>query len=207
MDPHSTDVKVDGIKKEHTRNIGGIITLQAPRDKGQVHFIQQGSTFDHLAVQADNGVVFSAELTADGATGTMILNGDLDESNVGDASNKLEFVGIGLFAKAVMTLQAKTGKIQANGPLTLQTGAGLVILNNLEAASDKLVFNSDYDSEGDGTLTIVALQTVSTAGEVLVTAWDIDLQAGGGGVVPLHCLSHKHSIYMLSKTPRLLVLG
>ena len=77
-----------------------------------------------------------------------------------------------------MTLESTTGTLVPAGTLTLVAGSGLVILDDMTsaAANKPLVFDVDFESEGDGTLTVQTAKTItSNKSDVTITAWDIDL--------------------------------
>ena len=41
---------------------------------------------------------------------------------------------------------------------------------------EQMVINSDFESQGDGTLTVVATKTISSSNSpLLITAWDLDI--------------------------------
>ena len=62
--------------------------------------------------------------------------------------------------------------------LTLVAGSGLVLLDDMTTSSSNsaLVMDVDFESEGDGTLTVWAGKTVtSTKSDVTITAWDVEM--------------------------------
>ena len=68
--------------------------------------------------------------------------------------------------------------IQAEGTLSLAAGSGIVFLSSLFGANTAktLVINSDYESAGDGTLTLVTSKVlISNNSDIIITAWDVDL--------------------------------
>merc|ERR1719502_891647 len=93
-----------------------------------------------------------------------------------------------------MTLEATTALIRAKGSLTLEAGAGIVILEHITAESDgnsPLVLNSDTDSQWpNGALTIYANKTVNSFNShVTITAWDVLLDGSlnaGTGAARIH---------------------
>ena len=107
-----------------------------------------------------------------------------NDLELGNASN-----GVTITAEEVMTLEASTGTVKPVGLLTLVAGSGLWLHDDLTiaTANKALVINVDFESEGDGTLTVVATKTVaSNKSDVTITAWDImldgSLNAGTLGV-------------------------
>ena len=83
-----------------------------------------------------------------------------------------------LTAKTTLTLESYSGHIAPVGALTLTAGDGIVLLTNITSLANgqPLVLNADYESFGDGTLSVVQGRTVDTKkGSMLVTAWDVDL--------------------------------
>ena len=70
-----------------------------------------------------------------------------------------------------------TGFVRA-ATLTLKGGSGVVILDSLTstAKASDLVINSDYESHGDGTLSLQTTKTIiSNDSDVTITVWDLDL--------------------------------
>jgi len=80
-----------------------------------------------------------------------------------------------------MTLEATTGGVSSIMPdqrLTLLAGGGLIILNDMttQTSNKPLVMDTDFESEGDGTLTVWTGKTVtSNKSDVTITAWDVDM--------------------------------
>ena len=103
-------------------------------------------------------------------------------------------------AKTIMTLETSTGNMMKQRELTLTAGSGMVILNSLNSAfTDQLVvINADYESTGDGTLTIAAGKTVkSNDSDMYITAWDLDLQGSldmGSEAATMHASQAAQSI-------------
>jgi hypothetical protein len=62
--------------------------------------------------------------------------------------------------------------------LTLVAGSGVALLDDMTTTTSNspLVIDVDFESEGDGTLTVQTGKTVtSTKSDVTITAWDVDL--------------------------------
>ena len=79
-------------------------------------------------------------------------------------------------AETLMTLESTTGSIIPAAKLTLVAGSGLVLLDDMTTSSSNsaLVMDVDFESEGDGTVTVWAGKTVtSTKSDVTITAWDV----------------------------------
>ena len=77
-----------------------------------------------------------------------------------------------------LTLASTTGSIAPAGKLTLKAGCGIIVLDSLTTAtsSQALVMDADYESEGDGTLSLISTKMLSSSkSDVTITAWDIDL--------------------------------
>ena len=75
-----------------------------------------------------------------------------------------------------MTLESTTGSIVPAAKLTLVAGSGLVLLDDMTTSSSNsaLVMDVDFESEGDGTVTVWAGKTVtSNKSDVTITAWDV----------------------------------
>jgi hypothetical protein len=85
-------------------------------------------------------------------------------------------------------MEATTGSIENAGALTLTAGSGIIFLDSMtgSAVNRSVVFDADYESHGDGTLTVTVDKAVVTNnGAVTVTAWDIDLDGSfSSGTAP-----------------------
>ena len=67
------------------------------------------STFNGLAVQADDGILIETRVTT--TDGGLYLDGDLDDSDVGDQFNTVKYsstAGLVMIAKDVLTLESST---------------------------------------------------------------------------------------------------
>lgn len=147
--------RVGGISDATSSNILGIVTLLANRDDQWVTFQGAGATFAALSVQADNAVYVKTDVTS--TTGILYLDADLEDSYYQDSINTLKFTdAVTVTAKTLITLESTTYQIQPTGRLTLQAGAGIVVLDTTEVTSLNtfLVFNADHVEEGDGTFTV-----------------------------------------------------
>jgi hypothetical protein len=187
----NTDIRVVGIAAEDSIGVVGIVSLLATVDDSQVTFEYAGSVFSALAVQADNGVLVNEDVKT--VSADLYLDGDAENDGAGDAYNSIGFIdGRELSSHRRLTLECTLGSIQRAGTLTLRAGAGISLLNELVSLSQArpLVINADYESGGDGTLTVAAARVVdSNNGALLITATDIDLQGGlisGTGTTRLH---------------------
>ena len=84
-------------------------------------------------------------------------------------------------AATVLTLESTTGSLVPAGSLTLVAAAGVVLHDDMTAAASNkpLVIDADYESEGDGTLTVQTGKTVtSNKSDVTITAWDVTFDGG-----------------------------
>jgi len=135
------------------------------------------STFTSLHVQADNGVIVAVDLTS--TSGEIYLDSDLEDSSSSDGFNSVSFEGDRTIAtKEIITLEATYGNMFKQSELTLRAGTGVVIHNDMfsKSVSKVLVIDADFESAGDGTLTLSASRTVTTnSSPVIISAWDIDL--------------------------------
>jgi hypothetical protein len=170
-------MRVSGITAGSSNGISEIVTLLATVDDSQITFNNAASTFNAMSAQADNGLLISREITT--TTGALYLDGDVEDDAAADLDNRVNFLtdGLSFSAKTVMTLEATLGSIRAAGALTLQAGTGIVILNSIAitATGKSLTIAADYESGGDGTLTIGAGKTlVTNNGLLTVTAADVD---------------------------------
>ena len=173
--------------------IDGIVTIIASRDNSKVYIQGTPSTFYAFAAQADNGVVVKSDLTADAAS--IFLDGDSDQSSTSDSTNTITFTDSRTAtAEMVLTLAAFSGTLVPAGGLTLAAGKGVLILNDLLSSSNiittALTIDADFESEGDGTLTIFANKVVdSNDSHITITAWDVSLDGGlasGAGTIQFH---------------------
>ena len=142
-----------------------------------------------MEAQADNGVILKKDVTT--TTGALYLDADVDNQN--DADNKVGFTDARtVTSKTILTLESTTGSIVPAGTLTLAAGMGIVIHNAMtgKATSKSLVINADYESHGDGTLTIVATKTFDSNDSLIqLTVWDLDMAGdmdAGTATMQLH---------------------
>jgi hypothetical protein len=131
-----------------------------------------------MAAQADNGVLVATSLTA--RNDIVYVDADFDNSSTADSDNTIAFAnGVTLTAETLLTLEATTGSIVPAGELSLIAGSGIVVWDNMISTANgasALVMNADFESGGDGTLTIVGDATVqSNDSTIVVTAWDLDV--------------------------------
>jgi hypothetical protein len=140
-----------------------------------VIFVSGASTFNTLHVQADNGILVQTNVNTD--VGNLILDGDLENSSTEDVRDGVLIKpGRTVTAKSKMTLDSTNDGITSQGAVTLRAGDGILVNDHLTGTQDMMVINADYESAGDGTLTIVSTkQLSSTNNELLITAWDIDI--------------------------------
>ena len=168
-------VTVNGIESTHSEYVYPLVTLIAQSDDTQLIFSSKGSSFHTLAAQADNGVDVEVDVTA--TTATMYLDGDYENSSTGDTVNDVKFIdGASVSAETLLTLESTTGNLVRAAKLTLVAGSGVVLLDDMTttASNYPLVMNADFESEGDGTLTVWAGKTVtSNKSDVTITAWDV----------------------------------
>jgi len=178
------NVEVSEVTASHSNGITGVVTLIASTDGSSIVFGSAGSsTFYALSAQADNGISIMSSVTVTG--GSVHLNGDTDDSSSTDSANRITFAADKtLQAKQTMTIECTAGNVQAQGALSLLAGTGMVILTDVLGLSDQpLMLHADYESDGtDGTLTIAAGKTISTAnGDFEVIAFDLDMREAGIG--------------------------
>merc|ERR1712086_577445 len=88
----------------NTSSIGiAMLTLLATVDDSQIIFEPTASTFQSLAVQANNGIVISGDLTT--ISGGMVLNGDEENSSTSDDLNTVWLNDMStISAKGTLTL-------------------------------------------------------------------------------------------------------
>jgi hypothetical protein len=173
-------IKVQGVPAAASSGISDFVSLIAAVDDSRITFTGVASTFSALGAQADNGITVDTTIIA--TSGYMHLNGDFDESNRGDDDNSIAFTdGLTIQAKTTLTLESATGSLLPGASLTLRAGSGINIFNDVTASvASNLVFDADYESAGDGMLTIATAKSLnSNSGSVTVTAADVDF---GGSV-------------------------
>ena len=184
-------IVVDGITALSSQNVGSLISIFALYDDAQIEFSGQGSTFNSVMARADNGIIVKTGLTTD--EGPLHLDGDADNSAVDDSANSITFTDGGVLTSAtLLTLQSATGGILLAGDFTLRAGQGLVLLDDMlgSAPGSAMTIHSDFESAGDGTLTVWAGKILdSNNSDIVITAWDLDLQgylSTGTQTVTLH---------------------
>ena len=192
----SGSVHVTGVKTAQTSGISDVVSIVASNDAASVVFNHAGSTFTAVSVQSDDGVDVNKGVTTMG--GGLWMDGDIDDAIGSDALNKIRLAnGMTMVASTTMTLAASTGSVTALGTVTLKAGSGLVLLDDLVGSgassnvSKTIVLDVDFDSTGDGTLTVLASKSVTTSSssDLIVTAWDVDLSGSlivGSGQASIH---------------------
>jgi len=177
---------VSNVVETATSNILGMMTLESRFNGASIKFVGASSTFAGLTVQSDNGIDVGASITA--TSSIMYLDGDIDTSV--DSNNKIIFADQKVVrAKTFLTLQATTGSMESSGMITLIAGSGVIIWSDITGSltGKPFVLNADFDSQGDGTLTIAtSKKVISNDSLCTITAWDIDilgsLSTGSGGL-------------------------
>ena len=171
-DATNGDITVDGISAANSNNISGTFTLNATADNASVAFSNGASTFNALAVSADDGISVNVALTTD--TGNLTLDGDAD--NAADTNDNIAVAtGVTLTSAGSMTLDATNSGIVGAGTLTLNAASGIG-LNDSLVTNGATVFDADTDNDGSGDFSIIAARTITTNGNTLsITANDIAL--------------------------------
>ena len=176
-DTNNRAIRVVGVQKANSNTITMTLSLVATVDDSNIIFDLTSSTFHTLAAQADNGIIVELDVTA--TTGAMYLDGDYDNSSSTDSTNTVGFTdGKVITAETTMTLEATAGSIPLAGILTLTAGSGVVLLDSMTSGANgkSLVIDADFESEGDGTLTVWTGKTVTTTtSDITITAWDLDM--------------------------------
>ena len=200
-------ITVNGITDDQSFWLFPTVTFLAAADGGQVVFDGGSSTFGAMAAQADNGVLVKANQSTTFAS--MYLDGDFEDDAAGDSTNGILLEDrLTVTCRTMLTLEATTGGIVPQGSLSIRTGAGVVLLNDVTSdptGGAPLVIRSDYDSEGDGTVTVAAGSSLDSNGnELLLTIWDLDLQGyvnSHGADTTIHPVVVDQS-FGIGKTPR-----
>jgi len=175
-----------GVTQTHSDYLLPVVTLIASHDNANVHFESASSTFYALEVLADNGIIIEKHVNTDapdtpgsGGPGSMYLDGDMENDASGDSLNTVGFTDGKLITSRIhLTLEATSGTIVPAAKLSLRAGAGITVLDDMTTTGSNkpLVIDADYESEGDGTLTVWTGKTItSNKSDVTITAWDFDL--------------------------------
>jgi hypothetical protein len=166
---------VSGVEADHSNNVGGVVSLIATRNLASVLFTSLASTFNALGVQTDDGVQIHIDVTTD--VGGLFMNGDYDKTI--DSDDAVSFTDLRtVSAESILTLESKSGRVLASGDVTLNGGMGIMLLDDVDNRLNNkvLVINADFESAGDGTLTLIASKSLtSNDSKILLTAWDLDL--------------------------------
>merc|ERR1711871_1031395 len=83
-----------------------------------------------------------------------------------------------LKAKTVITLESTTGTMSSDGTLTLTSGRGIVVHDNLQVGvtGTPIVLNADNELAGAGTLTVSGSKYINSYdGPMQITAYDMDV--------------------------------
>jgi hypothetical protein len=186
---------VNGVLAADSDTISGVLTLLVTKDDSTVTFTGTSSTFNAIAVQADNGIMVQAD--ANTVLGVLYLDADVDDSSTEDDINQILLADtMNVISETLLTMESTTGMgvtgfVRA-ATLTLKGGSGVVILDSLTstAKASDLVINSDYESHGDGTLSLQTTKTIiSNDSDVTMTVWDLDLDGtltAGTAAITLH---------------------
>ena len=148
----------------------------------------ESSTFNALHVQADDGIGVSADITT--TEGSFFMDGDVDNSpgssgritfDLGSTSSpthRRRRADRTLKAKTELTLASMTGSARYECRVTLLAADGITILTDVTGiGNEALVLNADYETFGNGVLTVGANKKISSTNTVItVTAFDLDLQ-------------------------------
>jgi len=190
MSHSSGSIRISNIS--NTSSIGiAMLTLLATVDDSQIIFEPTASTFQSLAVQANNGIVISGDLTT--ISGGMVLNGDEENSSTSDDLNTVWLNDMStISAKGTLTLVSTSTQA---GTVTLNAGQGVVLQDSLTGLAqgtklhsewaneyktgNHLLINADSDSSGDGALIVSSNAGVVNANSnIQIIAWDVDIAAG-----------------------------
>ena len=172
-------IVVDGVTQP------GSITGATTLDSGDsISFLNSGSSFTTLDVQADDQITVSTNLTT--SSGDLTLDGDANDS--ADTTDSIQFdAGVAISSAGRLTLRATTGGMTAAGALDVTAADGIQLDDSLNVLGTATI-NADSDAgDSDGTFQI-ALGAVleSNNQSFTVTANDVDLlgsiDAGTGTV-------------------------
>ena len=154
---------IDGVAAANTATLLGILTLLATRDDVKVTFTTNPSTFNAIAVQADNGVMVQADVST--ATGILYLDADVENSSTEDNPNEIHLAtGRTVAAETQLTFESTTGLFLRAGSLTLLGGSGIAILDSMTTSTKAktLVLNSDFS---EVTLSVWTARSATEANE------------------------------------------
>ncbi|PIQ95994.1 MAG: hypothetical protein COV67_11920, partial [Nitrospinae bacterium CG11_big_fil_rev_8_21_14_0_20_56_8] len=171
-DSTNSSITVNNVTAANSNNISGTLTLNAKGDDASVTFTGAASTFNALAVNADNGIIFNVNVTTD--TGNLALEADVDNASDGTDSITLAS-GVALTSAGSLSLDATTGGISGAGTGTLSAVSGVTI-NDSFTSTGALTINADSDGNGAGTFTLASSKSITASNAALsITAEDIDL--------------------------------
>ncbi len=126
------DITVSGILTGSTNNITGDLILDADSDNSQVNFTVSDSIFaNNVTVNADDGVSMAVNLTVQ--SGDLVIDGDTDGAGEGNSRDYIYIAdGVTLaVSSGDMTLSAVSGKLLADGALTLRAAGNIALEDSL----------------------------------------------------------------------------
>ncbi len=151
-------IKVDGISAAGSQNITSILTLDTA---DSIEFLNNGSIFNALTLEADNAIAINDDITTD--TATLVVHADTN-TNANAADYTIQIAnGIQLDSATTIELNAENGKSQGTGQLTIQADEGITIQDTLETGGD-LTIDADNDIDGTGSLVVAGGATLDAGG-------------------------------------------
>jgi hypothetical protein len=144
----SQNIEINGVTATAVTNLDGIMTLVATNQNAYVQVLGTASTFQAIAVQADDGIDIEQDLTT--LSGVLLLNGDADEADDGTSRDHVLFSsGITLTSAQDIDLYARSGGITLSGPLTLNAKRYINIHDPFTGPFGEHEVNINGDSDAD----------------------------------------------------------
>ncbi|MBX3357783.1 MAG: filamentous hemagglutinin N-terminal domain-containing protein [Phycisphaeraceae bacterium] len=187
-------IDVDNVTQEASSGVTGFVTLTSGADGGTVRFLNNASTFNSLAVNADDSIDIETNLTT--LSAGLTLNADTDSSP--DASDAIRLAAVTVSAAGDILMTAPTGGLRLTGAnesntTILAVNGGSITL--LPVTADNTSANLSVAAQGNlalgsvnigtGAFSAIADSDSNTQGATLtvgsMTAGNVTLGAGTDG--------------------------
>jgi hypothetical protein len=136
--PSNGRIDVYGVTASQSQNVGAVTLLAQSGTTGSVTFQDSPSTFQSLAVSADDGVTINAGAGIITSAGDLTLNGD-----TGGGAGSRDYVALqgNLTSAGTLTLSALRGGILINSNISL-TSVGNMTFNDAVNGANNLTLNA-----------------------------------------------------------------